>query len=123
MEIEQVEMVGVEPGKALLDLGANPRRPAVDHLLPWPRLRGVELPVDATLACDHDSVAPPANGLANRPLALTLLTVAIGCVEVGDAGVDRGSDGRHRGLPGDALAGHPGQWPTAEAQRADGNGC
>jgi hypothetical protein len=46
--------------------------------------------MDPALACEEDVVAAATDRLGDRPLALAAFPVAVGRVEMVDAGVDRG---------------------------------
>ena len=112
MQIEQVDVIGAQPGQALFDLATNPFLPAVDALLP------ARLPVDAALAGD-DGFFPLASGnrLGDRLFAFTSFAIAVGGVEVHDTGVEGGCHRRHGRTGRDASTGHSRQRPAAEAQR------
>jgi hypothetical protein len=123
VEVEEVEPIDTEAVEALVDLGPDPLRPAIDHLPPRRVFCLIRLPVDATLAGDHGVVAAAARQrLPDCPLALAVLAVAVRRVEVRDSRIDRGPHHGDRRLPGDSVAGHAGEGPAAEAKWADGNG-
>ena len=125
MEVEEVELLAAEPLQALPDLDANPLGTAVDHLPSGRRARGVGLPVDAALSGDRDRVpsrrAEVGECCRDGPLALAVLAVAVGRVEVGDARIERGPDGCHGGGRRDALPRHAGDRPAPESERPDGH--
>ena len=75
--------------------------------------------MDPALAGDHDRITAAADRLADGLLALPVLAVAVGRVEVCDARVDRRSDRGDRHFPAHALAGHARQWPAAESEGPD----
>ena len=113
VKVEEIERINGQSPQAFLDFNADSLGPSVHLLLP------ARLPVDATLAGNHHITAPPLDRGGDRPFALPAFAVAVGCVKVRDARIDRRSHGVHCSCVCDACASHARQRPAAQTKRAN----
>ena len=113
MKIEQFDAVGVQPPQAFLALSPQGGGPGVAGLL------AVRAPVQPALGGNHHRVAPTAHRAGDQPLAFARAAVHVGGVEMVDAQVEAGFDGRDAlGVAG-AGAGHAGDRPAAQRDFGD----